>query len=115
TFEQLVEAAGGPFAPLVDNQIAGDGEEPGFEPRLDIELTATDENPHPDLLEEVCGHLAVSGEKKQVAQQPVLIADDQLVEQACFLSFETVRDRQALLPGLLVLGTGHGMRKQRFY
>jgi hypothetical protein len=69
--------------------------------------------PHPDLLKEVLGHLPVAGQIKQVAQQPVLVANDQLVQQAGVLPLETRRYGEALLPHQLLIGCGGSRTEKR--
>jgi hypothetical protein len=76
----------------VDHQVARDGEQPGIEARLAVVLRAAQQHPHPGLLEEVFGDLALAGQEQQVAQQAVLIELDQLVEQFGVLRF---RPRQS--------------------
>jgi hypothetical protein len=70
-------------------------------------LAAANENAHPDLLKKVFGGFAVTGEEEQIAQQPVLVADDELIEQAGFLVLEPMGDGKTFLPRLFV-GRGGG-------
>lgn len=98
-FDDLVEAGHGAFAAEVDDQIAGNGEEPGVEACLGIELSTADENAHPDLLKEVFGLFSAASEVKQVTHEAVLELNDELVEQAGILTLESLGDGQALLVG----------------
>ncbi len=110
--EKLVEARHGALAALIDHQVAGDGEEPGFKPRLPVELRATHQHPHPDLLKKVFGLFAVRGEIKQITHQTVLIADNQLIQQPGFLPFEAFGDGEVFLPNLFV-GDRDGARGEQ--
>ncbi len=78
--------------PLVDHQVAGDGEEPRFEPRFAIELRTTHQHTHPDLLKKVFGHFTVRGQIKEITEQSVLIADNQLIQKpGLTFRFEALR------------------------
>ena len=57
-------------------------------PRLAVELRAPHQHPHPDLLKQVFGGLAVPGKEEQVAQQPVLVAHNQLIQQPRLAPFQ---------------------------
>src|SRR5882757_3303825 len=72
-FVHLVEACHGALAGEVDDEIAGDGKQPGVEPGLSVVLRSAQQHPHPGLLEEILGDLASAGEEEQIAQQAVLI------------------------------------------
>jgi hypothetical protein len=111
--EQLIQAAHGPLAPQVDNQIARDGKQPGLKTRLAVELPAPHQNPHPDLLEQVLGHLAVPGQIQQIPHQPVLVADNQLIQQPGILALQAIGNGQALLPRQFLFGSGNGRGKHR--
>ena len=111
-FEEFVKTRHGSFASLVDDQIASDGEEPCVKTRLTIELSTPDHDPHPDLLEEILSHLAVAGQIEEIAQEPMLEADDQLVEQACVLALEARCNGEALLPHGVVRNGGGGLREK---
>ena len=50
--------------------------------RIAVELRATQEHAHPGFLEKVLGQLAIACEIEQVAQQPMLILENQLVQNA---------------------------------
>ena len=49
-FKKLVEAGHGAFAPLIDNEVPSDGEEPGLEAGFAVELAAASKDAHPDFL-----------------------------------------------------------------
>ena len=46
------------------------------------------QHPHPGLLEQVLGDLALAGKEQQVAQQPVLVELDQVVKQLGVLTLQ---------------------------
>src|SRR5580658_5012733 len=104
--KELIEAAGGALAALVDDQVARDGEQPGLKPRLPVELAAAHEYAHPDLLKKIFGHLSMSCEIKKIAQQAVLVADDQLVEQPGILTLEPLCNSQIFPARQLISGGG---------
>ena len=97
---------------MIDDQVARDGKQPGVEPRLPVELCAAHQDPHPDLLEQILCHLAIARQIKEIAQQAVLIADNQLVKQASVLTLEPLRNGQALLPNLVVNCGGGTLNKE---
>jgi len=49
--KEFVEARHGSFTALVDDEIAGDGEEPGFKAGFAVELSTPGKDAHPDFLE----------------------------------------------------------------
>ena len=103
---QLIEAGHGALATLVNDEVAGDGEEPCFKAGLTVELSTADEDAHPDFLEEILGHFAVSGEVKEIADEAVLVADDELIEEAGIVALESLGDSKTLLPHLFTGGCG---------
>jgi hypothetical protein len=100
--EEFIETGHRSLATLVDHEIAGDGEEPGFESGFAVELAPAGQHTHPDFLEQVLGLLTVSGEEKQITEQAMLIPNDQLVEQTGILSFKSLRNSKILQPDLLI-------------
>ena len=97
SLEHLIQAGHGAFAAQIDDQVAGHGEEPGIEARLAVELPAAHQNPHPDFLKEILGLFAVAGQVQEVAEQAMLIAHDQLVEQPGILALQPLGDSQTFL------------------
>src|SRR5579862_3775923 len=114
-FEEFVQAGDHALAAIVNDQVARNGEQPGIEARLAVKLPAADQYPHPDLLKEVFGQFAAAGQKEQVAQQTMLIADDQFVQQTGFLLLEPGGDGKVFLPDRLVLSYRRTRGKQRLY
>src|SRR5271166_1314320 len=100
--DQLIQAVHGALAPLVDHQIARNGKQPGLKSRLAVKLSAAHQHPHPDFLKQVFGKLPIPGQEEQVAQQPVLIAHNQLIQQPCLAPFQPFGNGKAFPPSLLV-------------
>ena len=96
-FAHLVEGGHGALAGEVDDEVAGDGEEPGVEAGLAVVLSAAQEDTHPGLLEEVFGDLALAGEEEEIAQEAVLVELDELVEDLGVLALEAARDGDVFL------------------
>ena len=95
----------------VDDEMARDGEKPGFEFRFAVVLMAAFENADPGFLKEILGTLLVSSDVDQVTEQAVLLLLDQAIEQIRVAPLQTARD------GLSFVGhqrgekqgwTGHG-------
>jgi len=86
------EAGHGAAAAKIDDEVTRDGEEPGIEARLAVELGAAGEDTHPGFLEQVFGELAVAGEIEQIAQQAVLVLEDELVEDLRIVATEPLDD-----------------------
>ena len=111
SFAHLVERGHGALAGEIDDEVAGNGEEPGVEAGLAVVLGSAEEDAHPGLLEEVFGDFALAGEEEQVTQEAVLIELDEVIEQLWILTLEATRDLRAL--GLSLYGdirNGHGLR-----
>src|SRR5260370_350188 len=89
---QCVEALGFPGALPVNDQMTGDGEEPGFKFRFAVILVAALEDADPGFLEEVLGALFVSRDIDEVAEQAVFILLDQAVEQVRGAAVQASRD-----------------------
>src|SRR5712664_3978187 len=76
----------------INDQVACDGEEPGFKLRLAVVLVATLEDADPRLLEKVFGPLSASRDVDEIAEQAVLILLDQAVEQVGVALLQSARD-----------------------
>src|SRR5882672_2651476 len=76
----------------VDDQMARDGEKPGFEFRFAVVLMAAFENADPGFLKEILGTLLVSNDVNQVTEQAVLILLDQTIKQIRIAPLQTARD-----------------------
>ena len=98
-FAHRFQAAHGSLAAHVDDQVAGDGEQPCIETGLAIELVASLQYTHPGLLEDVFRSLPVAGEVEQVAQQAMLVLDDQLIEQLGIVALQPLGDEGVLVAG----------------
>ena len=105
-FAHLVEAGHGAFAGEIDDEVARDGEQPGVEAGLAVELRAAQQHADPGLLEEILRDLAVAGEEEQIAQQPVLKLFDQAIEQLGILALQALRDDEGICLGLGDGGSG---------
>ena len=100
-FAELFKAEHGALAANVDDEIAGDGVEPGVKARLTFELRAADKDPHPRFLKEVFGQFAIAGEVEQVAQQAMLVLNDEAVQDSGILPTQALRNSCILTAGLL--------------
>ena len=100
--EKLIQTAHRPLAALIDKEVAGDGEKPCLKPRLAVILPTTHQNTHPDLLEEVLSLFAIAGQIEQIAEQTVLVTNDQLVQKPGILTLEPCGDCQAFLAHLFI-------------
>src|SRR6202140_1619260 len=89
----------------VDDQMPGDGKEPGLELGPAVVLMTAFQHADPGLLEKILGAFAVAGDVEKIAEQPVLILLDEGVEQFRVAAF------QAQGQGLGVVG--HECRKQQ--
>src|ERR1700735_4821897 len=98
-FAPRFQAAHGSLAAHVNDQVAGDGEQPGIEAGLAIELVASLQYTHPGLLEDIFRSLAVAGEVEQVAQQAMLVLNDQLIEQLRIVALQPLGDEGILVAG----------------
>jgi hypothetical protein len=114
-FEKLIEAGHGALSALVDNEIARDGEEPGLESGLAVELGAARKNAHPDFLENVFGLFAIAGQEKKVAEKTVLEPYDELIKQGRIFAFKSFCYCEILLPDLLVCNRGSARGEDRAY
>jgi len=65
----------------VDDQMARNGEEPGFEFGFRVVLAAALEHANPGFLEEVFGESWIAGEEKQVTIEALLILLDEAIEK----------------------------------
>ena len=91
--QQTVETGWLLAAHVVDGQVARDGEEPGAEAVLVVELVAAFEHANPGFLEKVFGQFAASCQVHEIAEQAMLVLFDQTVEQvgiATKLGLETL-------------------------
>ena len=93
----LFQACHGALAAHVDDQVAGDGEEPGIETGGAVVLATTLEHPHPGLLKKILGELAVAGEIEQIAEETVLIGEDEGIEELDVTLLEAARDGEVFL------------------
>jgi hypothetical protein len=75
----------------IENQVAGDGEKPGFKFPFAVVLVAAFEYAEPGFLKKVFGVFAVGGEMQQVTEQAKLILLDELVEQFRIAALQTAR------------------------
>jgi len=89
---ELVEADGGALAGEIDNEVAGDGEEPSVEAGFAVVLGAAEEDADPGLLEEVFGDLAVAGKEEEVTEEAMLVLLDEPVEEVGVLPLEAAGD-----------------------
>src|SRR3954447_11579026 len=89
---KLLEASHGALPAHVNDQVASDGEEPGIEAGGAVVLTAALEHPHPGLLKEIFGELAVAGEVEQIAEETMLIGEDEGVEELDIALLQAARD-----------------------
>ena len=85
---EFFEAGHGAAAAQIDDEVAGDGEEPGIEAGIAVELGAAHEHTHPGFLKKVFGDFAIAGEVKEVAEEAVLIFENQLVEDMRVMTLE---------------------------
>src|SRR5215472_8054130 len=92
----LIERRHGALAREVDDEVAGDGEDPGVEAGFAVVLRSALEDTNPDLLEEVFGHLALVRQEHEIAHEAVLISLDQTIEQLRILPFQAASDRSVL-------------------
>jgi hypothetical protein len=97
----FLEAGHGTAAAEIDDEVAGDGEEPGIEARIAVELSAAEEDTHPGFLEEVFGELAIAGEIEQIAQEAVLVLQNQLVKELGVMALEAFGDAGVFGPDLI--------------
>ena len=79
--EQSVEALHFFLALPVDDQVARDAEEPGLEFVFAVVLVAAFEDANPGFLKKIFGALAARSQIEQIAEEPVLILLDQLIEE----------------------------------
>jgi 23S rRNA (guanosine2251-2'-O)-methyltransferase len=105
-FAHGFQAAHSALPPHVDDQVAGDGEQPGIESGLAIELIAALQYPHPGFLENIFCHLPVPGEVEEVTQQAMLILNDELIEQLRIVALEALGNDSVLVVGLIERGEG---------
>ena len=91
-FAHLVERGHLALAGEIDDEVAGDGEEPGVEAGLAVVLGAAEQDAHPGLLKEVFGDLALAGEEEQVAQEAMLVELDEAVEESGVVALEAAGD-----------------------
>jgi 23S rRNA (guanosine2251-2'-O)-methyltransferase len=103
-FAHGFQAAHGALPPHIDDQVAGDSEQPCIEPGLAVELVAAFQHPHPGFLEDVFRHLTVPGEVQEVTQQAVLILDDELIQQLRIVALEALGNGRVLVEGLFGRG-----------
>ena len=75
----------------IKNEIAGDGEKPGFKFPFAVVLVAAFEDTQPGFLEKILGAFAVGGEMQQVTEQPELVLLDQLIEQFGITALQALR------------------------
>ena len=76
---EILEAGHFFAARNIDNQVAGDGEQPGFEFGFGIVLMAAFEHANPGLLKKILGQFAIARKIDQIAQKPVLVLLDETV------------------------------------
>ena len=76
----------------INDQVAGDGEEPGLEFGFAVVLVAAFEDADPGFLEKIFGALFVAGDVDEVAEQAVLILLDQAVEQVGVAALQAAGD-----------------------
>ena len=76
----------------VNDEVTGDGEEPGLKSRSTVILVAALEDADPSFLKKIFGALFVSRDVDQVAEQAVLILLDQAVEQVRVAPLQAARD-----------------------
>lgn len=100
-FTHFVQTGHRAAAPQIDHQITRDGKQPRVEARIAVELGAAQQHPHPRFLEKILGHLPIAGEIQQIPQQPVLILQDEFVQQLGIVPLQTRRDPGILPPNLL--------------
>lgn len=103
-FKEFVEAGHGALATVVNDEVTGDGKEPSVKTGFTVVLAAADENAHPDLLKEVFGEGTVVGEVEEIAEEPMLKARNQLVEELGILALEPGGNGQILLALKLLSG-----------
>ena len=65
----------------VDDQVAGDGEEPGFKFGIGIVLMAALKDANPGFLEEVFGERRIAGEEEQITIEALLVLLDEAIEK----------------------------------
>jgi hypothetical protein len=111
--KKLIQAAHGPLAALVDQQIARNGKQPCLKPRLTVVLPATDEHAHPNFLEQVLCLVPIPSQIKQIPQQTVLVADDQFVHKTGILTLEPGGYGEILLLDLLIRSGGVALNEKR--
>src|ERR1700722_3596005 len=103
-FAHSFQAAHGALPPHIDDQVASDGEQPGIEPGLAVELVAALQHPHPGFLKNVFCHLPVPREVEEITEQAVLILDDELIEQLRIVALEALGNDSILAVGLVERG-----------
>jgi hypothetical protein len=91
----------------VDHQVARDAEKPSFKFVFAVVLMAAFEDANPRFLEKIFGALAAGGQIEQIAEQPVLVLLDQLIEEIGVAALEPLGE------GLVVVGHLGGEEKNR--
>ena len=104
-FAHLIEGGHLALAREIDDEVAGDGEEPGIEAGFAVVLRAAKQDTHPGFLEEIFCGFAFAGEEEEIAQEAMLVGLDELIEEGGIVAFEAAGDGLIfLLGGLLAQG-----------
>jgi hypothetical protein len=88
-------------AGVVDDEVAGDRHEPGFELVARAVLRAALEDANPGVLKDVLRELRIAGEVKQVAIEAMLILLDEPIEHGRVATAQSARDLFAFLHPVL--------------
>ena len=87
-----VEREDAAFAQGVDGEVAGDGEEPGFEAGLAVVGASALEHTEPGFLHQVIDQVAAADYIDEVADEAVLILRDECVEKSDIPMTQAARD-----------------------
>ena len=104
--EELVEAGHGALAALIDDQITRDGEKPGLESGFTVELGAPGQDAHPHFLEVIFSLFTITREEEEVAEETVLVANNELVKERRIFALKSFSYCEILLANLLVRDGG---------
>ncbi len=84
-------------AHVIDDEVVRDGEEPGAECVLVVELVTAFEHADPGFLKQVFRQFAASGQVQEIAKKAMLVLLDQTVEQVRISTSKSTSDLRALL------------------